>query len=95
MNAMYKALLRHLTWSFLVFCAIVLLGAVIFWAIEDWSFLDAFYYATQTATAVGTGDIAPVKTASKIVFFPYSIIGVSSFFLMFTTLIADIMKIKQ
>lgn len=73
----------------LVFICLVFLGSAVFWALEDWTYLDALYYASQTATAVGTGDVAPVEDGSKIFFLFYSVVSVVSFLVMFTTFTAQ------
>lgn len=94
MSPAEKRLLRNFALYFSIFIVIIFVGTFIFWAIEDWTFLEAVYYTFQTGTAVGTGDIAPVEDASKAFFIPYSVISVTSFFIMITTLASDVMKIK-
>jgi potassium channel subfamily K len=61
------------TISFLIY---LLLGARIFSTLEDWSFLDALYWADFTLLTVGIGDYAPVTTAGRALLFPYAIGGI-------------------
>lgn len=35
-----------------------------FWA--DWTYIDCFYFVSQTMTTVGYGDIAPTTTGSRV-----------------------------
>lgn len=41
-------------------------GTFIFWWIEDWSVIDAFYFCVVTSTTVGYGDLTPTTDAGKI-----------------------------
>lgn len=41
-------------------------GAGIFSYLEGWTFIDAFYFVTATATTVGYGDLTPTNNLSKI-----------------------------
>lgn len=48
-------------------------GALLFSIIEGWSFLDALYFATMTATTVGYGDLIPTHAASKLLTIVYAL----------------------
>jgi DNA repair exonuclease SbcCD ATPase subunit len=52
---------------------VLITGAVMFMFIEGWSFIDAFYFVTMTATTVGYGDLIPTHTTSKIITILYSL----------------------
>ena len=41
-------------------------GTVLFHFVEDWSFVDAFYYTGMTITTIGTADPSPQSTFTKI-----------------------------
>lgn len=60
---------------FLILCIVSLLlaGALVFSKVENWSFLDALYFATVTATTVGYGDLTPTHTLSKILTMVYAL----------------------
>jgi septal ring factor EnvC (AmiA/AmiB activator) len=53
--------------------AVLSLGAVMFHFIEGWSFINAFYFVTMTATTVGYGDFTPSHNLSKIMTVIYSL----------------------
>lgn len=59
----------------LVLCitGILFLGATIFHFIEGWSYIDAFYFVTMTATTVGYGDFTPTHNLSKIITIIYAL----------------------
>eukprot|EP00756_Hemistasia_phaeocysticola_P020287 Hpha_TRINITY_DN15711_c1_g14::TRINITY_DN15711_c1_g14_i1::g.39150::m.39150 len=52
--------------SMAVFAGLLLLGAVFYTQVEDWSWLDAFYFSVVTVTTVGYGDLSPSKAGSKV-----------------------------
>lgn len=61
------------TMCFLVY---LLAGAAVYSHIEDWSFLDAVYWADVTLLTVGFGDFAPSTNLGMGLLFPYAIGGV-------------------
>ena len=52
-------------------------GTVVYHYIEDWSWVDSFYFSSQAPTMVGFGDFAPTTDASKIFTVFYIFSGVS------------------
>lgn len=42
-------------------------GTFTFHKLEDWSWVDSFYFTTATATTVGYGDLSPTTDTSKII----------------------------
>ena len=42
---------------------------------EDWSLLVAIYWAVETTTTVGYGDIVPTCTAGRIFFICYAVVS--------------------
>lgn len=61
---------------------IITAGAFIFLQFEDWTVVEAFYFATVTLTTVGYGDITPTTEASRVVTIIYSLLTIPLFFLM-------------
>ncbi len=53
--------------------SVLSLGAVVFNFLEGWTFVDAFYFVTMTATTVGYGDLVPSTPVSKIITILYSL----------------------
>ncbi|KAH9206221.1 hypothetical protein DL95DRAFT_488189 [Leptodontidium sp. 2 PMI_412] len=61
------------TSGFLIY---LLSGAAIYAHIEDWSYLDAVYWADYTILTVGIGDIAPSTHIARSLLFPYATGGI-------------------
>lgn len=57
----------------LAILSVLILGAITFHLLEGWSFVDAFYFVTMTATTVGYGDLTPTTPVSKIITILYAI----------------------
>lgn len=53
--------------------ALLLMGTIVFSALEGWSLVDSFYFVSMTATTVGYGDFYPTHTLSKIITVFYSL----------------------
>lgn len=55
-------------------------GTVVYRFLEDWSWVDAFYFSSVAVTTVGFGDLVPTRDASKLftVFYIYAGIGLVS-----------------
>lgn len=51
-------------------------GATFYHRIEDFSWVDSFYFTVITLTTVGYGDLAPQTPAGKIFTMAYVLIGV-------------------
>ncbi len=66
---------------------VLILGAFIFHFLEGWTYLDAFYFVTMTATTVGYGDFAPTSTLTKLITIIYSL-SIVPFVLYAFTLVA-------
>ncbi len=62
---------------------ILTLGTVVYHLLEDWSWVDAFYFSAVAVTTVGFGDLTPSTDAAKIftVFYIFSGIAIISLFL--------------
>ncbi len=66
---------------------VLILGAIIFSILEEWSIADSLYFVTMTATTVGYGDFVPTHSLSKIVTIIYSL-SIVPFVLYAFTIIA-------
>ena len=54
---------------------LIFIFALLFQSIEDWNFIDSFYFSVCTVTTLGYGDIAPVSDSGKILFICCSLFG--------------------
>ncbi|KAL8971161.1 MAG: hypothetical protein Q9183_001184 [Haloplaca sp. 2 TL-2023] len=61
------------TISFMVY---MLLGALVYYKVEGWRFLDAVYFANFTLLTVGIGSLAPVTHTGRALLFPYAVGGI-------------------
>ncbi len=52
---------------------VLILGALLFSALEGWHLIDAFYFVTMTATTVGYGDLTPTTLTSKVITILYAL----------------------
>ena len=63
--------------SAFLFILVIVIGAGIFSYIEDWRYFDGVYWAFMTVNSVGYGDFAPTQENSRLLFIPYSIVGLA------------------
>ncbi|KNC51802.1 calcium-activated outward-rectifying potassium ion channel [Thecamonas trahens ATCC 50062] len=66
------------TMAVLFSAASVLIGGAIFSFIEDWRYFDGIYWAFVTVNAVGFGDFAPTKDNSRLLFIPFTVLGLAA-----------------
>ena len=54
--------------------SVLMIGTVIYHLLEDWSWVDSFYFSSVAVTTVGFGDLTPSTDASKLftVFYIFS-----------------------
>jgi len=77
---------RGLFWSVLAF---LFLGTLFYRAIEEWSWIDSFYFTVITLTTVGYGDFSPQTDIGKLFTVIYIIMGLgmlSSFIIKLATI---------
>jgi voltage-gated potassium channel len=55
---------------------IILIGAVLFHWLEEWSWIDSFYFVVITLTTIGYGDLTPTTTVTKLIAIFYGVNGV-------------------
>ncbi|KAG7284927.1 hypothetical protein NEMBOFW57_009542 [Staphylotrichum longicolle] len=75
---MLTASQRTLMLQTILFVLYLLIGALIFCAIEDWDYYDALYWAAVTLFTVGFGDIFPTTTLAQSLVIPYALVGIIS-----------------
>ena len=59
------------------FLGILAVGTIGFHWLEDWSWIEAFYFSTYTLTTVGYGDYLPSNDTSRLCASVYMIVGVT------------------
>lgn len=57
----------------------LLLGAVFYRQVEDWSWVDSFYFCVASLTTVGYGDLTPTTDEGKIFTMVYLVTGIGLF----------------
>ena len=57
--------------------ALLALGTVVYRLLEDWSWVDAFYFSAIAVTTVGFGDLVPSTDASKLFTVLYVFSGIA------------------
>ncbi|GAB7359584.1 hypothetical protein MBLNU230_g6770t1 [Neophaeotheca triangularis] len=67
---------RTLMLQTMSFIAYLLLSAWVFSTVEDWTFLDAVYWADVTLLTIGFGDMSPSTRLGRGLLFPFAIGGI-------------------
>ena len=57
--------------------AALVVGTVVYRLLEDWGWVDSFYFSVITLTTVGYGDLSPSTQASKLFTVVYVVSGIS------------------
>ena len=55
--------------------ALVVTGTLFYWRFEDWSIIEALYFAVVTLTTVGYGDLHPTSDGTMIFTIIYILTG--------------------
>jgi hypothetical protein len=55
---------------------LIAIGTVVFHWLEEWSWVDAFYFSVVAATTVGFGDLSPTSDGSKLFTVAYIVVGI-------------------
>ena len=70
---------RKLYYALGLIIFLLVLGTFVFNYIENWSYINSFYFSVSTLTTVGYGDLVPSHDISKIVTSIYVLLGVGIF----------------
>ncbi len=57
--------------------ALIMVGAIFYHNVEQWSWLDSVYFCVVTLATVGYGDFTPTTTWGRLFAIPYIILGVA------------------
>jgi voltage-gated potassium channel len=81
-KAIYAAFCSTQVQALILVCtSIALAQAFIFMRIEDWRFLDAFYFSVVSMATVGYGDFVPQTPLGKIAALVFLMVGIGIFVL--------------
>lgn len=69
-----RAIYRYLSGAAV---GLVATGTIVYRLIEDWTWIDSFYFSVVAVTTVGFGDITPSTDASKLFTVFYILVGIS------------------
>lgn len=73
-DAQNQRIYKHLTGSAV---GLVVLATVVYRLVEDWSWVDSFYFSVVAVTTVGFGDLSPTTDLSKLFTVFYILAGIS------------------
>ncbi len=65
---------------------LIIIGAVFYKVVEEWSWVDSVYFAVSTLTTVGFGDLHATHSISRIFATIYMLIGIPVMFYTVTLL---------
>jgi voltage-gated potassium channel len=72
--------------------ASLVLGTVVFHALEGWSILDSLYVSAQTVTTVGFGDLAPATLPGRLFATLFMMVGVGIVLYSLTSAVQSIVQ---
>ena len=68
-----------------VFTAVIAIGTVGYWVLEDWGWVESLYQAVITVSTVGFGEVRPLGNGSRIFTILLILLGVGAFTYTFST----------
>ncbi len=80
---------HHILVAFASIFALISIGTLCYEVLEDWSFIQSFYFSVVTLATVGYGDLHPTNDTSRIFTAFYVLIGVSITFSSLTIIATD------
>src|SRR6266550_7382136 len=81
--------IRHAVIAVVVLLAV---GMISFHLIEGWSLLDSLYFAAQTVTTVGFGDVAPRTVTGRLFAICFMLVGVGVVLFALTSAVQSIIQ---
>jgi len=57
--------------------SLIATGTIIFHALEDWTWIESFYFTVATLSTVGYGDISPTSDSTRLFTAIFIIFGVA------------------
>jgi len=67
---------KNIAYILFIVPLLIVVGAVVFHYLENWDWLDSFYFAVTTITTVGYGDFSPTRPETKLFVIFYILVGV-------------------
>lgn len=68
-----KRPLRYYAFTYLI--ATLACGTILFHMLEDWTYIQAFYFSVATISTVGYGDLTPTHDLSRLCVALYILFG--------------------
>jgi len=65
--------------AFILLIFLLIIGTLVFNRLEQWSFVDSFYFTSTTLMTIGFGDLVPSNDLSKLVTVVFALSGVTVF----------------
>ncbi|PIN73916.1 potassium transporter [Candidatus Woesearchaeota archaeon CG10_big_fil_rev_8_21_14_0_10_45_16] len=88
-------LARRITYSLVLTIILLSFGTIYFHHLEDWSYVDAFYFSSMTLTTVGYGDLVPTHTSTKIITPFYAVFGIAIMLYLIGTVIGHYVQRQE
>ncbi|HBU27582.1 TPA: hypothetical protein DEB00_00505 [Candidatus Uhrbacteria bacterium] len=81
MNAITHQLIKRISLIFVLLASLLIGGTIIFHRLEDWTWIQAFYFSVSTVTTVGYGDLTPSSDPSRLITSIYALLSIPLMFL--------------
>lgn len=66
----------HVIMAFFTLIGLIIGGTLVYHSLENWTWIQCFYFSTTTLTTVGYGDIHPTNDTSRLFTSFYVLMGV-------------------
>lgn len=73
----------------------ILIGTFVFHSLEDWNWIQSFYFSVVTLTTVGYGDLVPTSDTTRLFVSFYILIGVGGTVAALGIIANDLMQRRQ